>query len=63
MDLPRAVAMVSLNPARALGLDRQYGSLDVGKKADLILVELYRDHPFVRKTLVGGQVVYQADYQ
>lgn len=63
MDLPRAVAMVSLNPARALGLDRQYGSLEVGKKADLILVELYRDHPFVRKTLVGGQIVYQADYQ
>lgn len=63
MKLPRAVRMVSLNPAQALGLDRQYGSLEVGKQADLVLVELYRNHPFVRKTLVGGKSVYQADYQ
>jgi alpha-D-ribose 1-methylphosphonate 5-triphosphate diphosphatase len=63
MELPRAVRMVSLNPARALGLEQQYGSLEVGKQADLVLVELYRNHPFIRKTLVGGKPVYQADYQ
>lgn len=63
MELPRAVRMVSLNPAQALGLDRQYGSLEEGKQADLVLVELHRDHPFIRKTLVGGKPIYQADYQ
>jgi len=63
MDLPSAVRMVSLNPAKALGLDQQYGSIEVGKQADLVLVELYQGHPFIRKTLVGGKVVYQTEYQ
>ncbi|MCD5406614.1 MAG: alpha-D-ribose 1-methylphosphonate 5-triphosphate diphosphatase [Desulfotomaculum sp.] len=61
-DLPLAVRMVSLNPARALKLEQRYGSIEVGKIADLVLVELYQDHPFVCKTLVGGQVIYQTEY-
>lgn len=63
IDLPQAVAMVSLNPARALGIDQQYGSIEEGKSADLILIELYQGHPFVRKTLVDGKMVYQTDYR
>ena len=39
LSLPEAVRMVTLNPARAVGLDTTIGSLEVGKVADLILVK------------------------
>ena len=63
IEMTQAVHMASLNPARALGIGHLYGSIEVGKKADLVLLEIYQGYPFIRKTLVDGQVVYQADYQ
>lgn len=62
IELPRAIRMVSLNPALALGLSQQ-GSIEIGKQADLALIEMYQRHPLVRKTLVGGKVVYQSGYK
>jgi imidazolonepropionase-like amidohydrolase len=38
-DLPQAVRVASLNGARYLGRDRDIGSIEVGKRADLILVD------------------------
>ncbi|HSE20199.1 MAG TPA: N-acetylglucosamine-6-phosphate deacetylase [Pyrinomonadaceae bacterium] len=43
--------MASLNPARLLGLDAQYGSIEVGKAADLVALD---SHGNVKLTLVGG---------
>ena len=43
--------MASLNPARLLGLDAQYGSIEVGKAADLVALDSHGD---VKLTLVGG---------
>jgi alpha-D-ribose 1-methylphosphonate 5-triphosphate diphosphatase len=62
MEMAKAVRMVTLNPARALRIDRELGSIEPGKYADLLLVEEYRGYPLVRKTLVQGEIVYQADY-
>jgi N-acetylglucosamine-6-phosphate deacetylase len=39
IDLPTAIRMATLTPARILGLDHQIGHLAVGKAADLILLD------------------------
>jgi len=57
-----AVRMVSINAAEAAGIDSYCGSVEIGKRADLVIVELANNHPFVRKTIVGGTTVYQSDF-
>lgn len=50
----------SLNPARAIGLSAQKGSLEVGKDADLIFL----DESFhVRSTIVQGEIVFASHPQ
>ena len=39
ISLPSAVKMASLTPARLLGLDNEIGSIEPGKKADLVLMD------------------------
>jgi len=56
IPLPWAIQMASLNPARALGLDAHKGSLEVGKDADLIVID---EDVNVYLTMVRGRVVYQ----
>lgn len=56
----QALAMITLNPARQLGIERRVGSLEVGKDAD---VAVFSAHPFapdahVELTLVDGQVYF-----
>ncbi len=58
MSLPDAVKMVSTNPARAAGLDAELGSLEVGKRADMILVN-EAGTPSVVAAWVGGYKVYE----
>ena len=57
IPLYECVNCASLNPARAIGLDKKKGSLEVGKDADIILT----DSEFnVKKTIIGGTVRYEA---
>lgn len=39
VPLPEAVRMASLTPARILGVDAEIGSLEVGKRADLLVLD------------------------
>jgi alpha-D-ribose 1-methylphosphonate 5-triphosphate diphosphatase len=55
LTLPEATRLVTLNPARAVGLAQDFGSLEVGKVADIILVALDKQRvPVVRRVFVGG---------
>jgi cytosine/adenosine deaminase-related metal-dependent hydrolase len=40
----KALEMVTIDAARALGLEKEIGSLDVGKKADIILIDWFQPH-------------------
>ncbi|MGL6097971.1 MAG: amidohydrolase family protein, partial [Fimbriiglobus sp.] len=55
-----ALRAITLDSAKLLGIDKDYGSIEVGKVADLVL---YDGDPFenathVTHTLVGGMVAY-----
>ncbi|MFX3632307.1 MAG: alpha-D-ribose 1-methylphosphonate 5-triphosphate diphosphatase [Candidatus Pristimantibacillus sp.] len=61
--LPAAVRMATLHPAVALGIGDEVGSIELGKAADLIVVEHNLGHPWITRTMVGGRTVYTANFR
>ncbi len=57
VPLPVAVDMMTRIPARMVGLDQQYGRLQEGSPADLILFD---DSIRIALTMIDGKIVYQA---
>jgi N-acetylglucosamine-6-phosphate deacetylase len=53
--LPEVVRMASLTPARILGIDHDYGSLEAGKRADLVVLD--RDLQVEQVYIEGRRVV------
>ena len=58
-----ALKLVTLNPAKQLGIDDRVGSIEVGKDADLVL---YDGHPLsmlsvVQRTFVDGDLYFDRD--
>ena len=51
--ITEAFLMASRNPARVIGMDHEVGSVEIGKRADLVLVD-ERFH--VSKVILGGKV-------
>jgi N-acetylglucosamine-6-phosphate deacetylase len=51
IPLHQAIHMASLIPARAAGIDRDYGSIEVGKRADLIVLD---DDLRILRPIIGG---------
>jgi len=55
-----AIKMVTLNPAKQLGIDARVGSIDVGKDADVVI---WSGHPLstvsrVETTFIDGEIVF-----
>ena len=46
--------MASANPARLLGIETTYGTLEVGKRADLVALD---ENGNVKLTIIGGKIV------
>lgn len=68
LSVREALAAATLNAAWTLGLERELGSLEVGKRADLVLLDspaemvAYRfGHNPVAMTFVAGEPVYVRD--
>lgn len=65
LGFERALSSVTLDAAKILGIDDQFGSIEVGKAADLVL---YDGDPFehathVTHTIIAGRVIHDhAEY-
>jgi len=53
--IAQAFLMASTNPARAVGLGDELGSIEPGKRADLVFVD---DKFNIRQVMLGGEIVY-----
>lgn len=63
VPLHYAVKLASLNPASILGRADEIGSIEPGKRADLVVVRKVRGNPLAQYTIVDGTVVHASqDY-
>jgi 5-methylthioadenosine/S-adenosylhomocysteine deaminase len=56
----KVLEMCTINGAKALGLEKEIGSLEIGKKADVILVDLRRPHLYPAN-MPAFRVIYFAN--
>jgi alpha-D-ribose 1-methylphosphonate 5-triphosphate diphosphatase len=61
--LPEALRLVTLHPARALGMAGDLGSIEPGKLADLVVIGERGGVPVVTRTLRAGAEVSVAGYR
>jgi alpha-D-ribose 1-methylphosphonate 5-triphosphate diphosphatase len=63
-DLHEMFQLVTLNPAKAVQLDDEIGSIREGKKADLIIIEKMDDgFPVVTASIVDGKLITRTMYR
>ena len=55
--------LITLNPAKAVRMDNEIGSIEPGKKADLNIIRLFDDYPTITECIVNGKVVSQYHYR
>ncbi len=63
LSLPEAVNIATLNPAQAVGIATETGSIEIGKRADVLLISLADGVPLVTHTFVGGHLSARAVLQ
>jgi imidazolonepropionase-like amidohydrolase len=58
-----ALAMVTLNPAKQLGIDNRVGSIEAGKDADLVIYDKFplSDYAKVQKVMIDGNIYFDRD--
>jgi cytosine/adenosine deaminase-related metal-dependent hydrolase len=59
----QALALVTINPAKAMGIETRVGSIEVGKDADFVI---YNKHPLSvyavpQKTIIDGVVYFDRE--
>ncbi|SES24960.1 phosphonate metabolism protein PhnM [Psychrobacillus sp. OK032] len=63
-DLHKMFMMVTLNPAKAVRMDEELGSIKVGKKADILVIERMEDgYPMLTATMVNGVLITTTNYR
>ncbi len=64
LGLPAATRLATLNPAAAVKMGDEFGSLVPGKKADILLVERAEDgFPAVTTVVVDGGIIMTTNYR
>lgn len=64
MDLAETMKLVTINPAKAVKMDHEIGSLCEGKKADLLIIErITDDFPVITAVFVDGKLIQKTNYR
>ena len=63
VPLPDMINKATLNPARAMKLDKDYGSVEPLKKADLLIIDLLDGYPVITHVLVDGRTTSRVEYR
>lgn len=63
IPLPEMVNKATLNPARATKTHQDYGSIEVGKKADLLIVDELDGYPVITHVIVDGKTTSRIEYR
>ena len=63
VGLPQMVNRATLNPAKAMRTDKDYGSIESGKKADLLIVDLLDGYPVITHAFVNGNPTSRVEYR
>ncbi len=63
-DLAKMFRLVTINPAVAVKMDREIGSIVPGKKADVLIInKIEGDFPVITCVMVDGKVITQTNYR
>lgn len=59
MGIPKesAIKAATINPARSIGVDKIVGSIEVGKRADILIV----NEDMILETIMIGGIIYKQD--
>ncbi|MEG6586452.1 phosphonate metabolism protein PhnM [Dendrosporobacter sp. 1207_IL3150] len=64
LDLGAMFNLVSINPAKAVKMDNEIGSIKKGKKADIIVInKIDENYPAITAVLVDGKLVTRTHYR
>ena len=64
IDLGKMFNLVTINPARAVNMDKEIGSIKENKKADIIIIEkIDKSYPVITSVFVDGNLVSRMNYK
>lgn len=61
VEVERALKMITINPAKIMGIDDRVGTIEKGKDADIVLFKglpAYDTNAEVKFTIINGEIVY-----
>lgn len=63
-SLVEMVKLITINPAKAVKMDHEIGSICEGKKADLLIIEkITDDFPVITSVFVDGKLIQKTNYR
>lgn len=63
LDLVDIFRLVTINPAKAVKMEHEIGSIKEGKKADLLVIEMMdSEFPVITSVIVDGKLAQQTNY-
>ena len=63
IPLHEMINKATLNPATAMKIEKDYGSIEAGKKADLLIIDILDGYPSITHVLVDGNTTSRVEYR